>query len=126
MLAARIHAWGTPPVVEEVLEPQPVDGEVLVRVEAATLSHLDTTVADGVFAIKPELPYVGGIEGSARALRVIASTTKILVNEVIMSSSAGATDSSVMPTSFSSAASVCSFCRSACFSSCISCVTYVR
>ncbi len=37
--------------------------------------------------------------GSPSAFRVIASTTKIFVNDDIISSSAGATDSSVMPMS---------------------------
>src|SRR6187397_2080740 len=45
----------------------------------------------------PASTWFGGIDGNARALRVMASTTKILVNDVIISSSAGATDSRVMP-----------------------------
>src|SRR6478735_5748691 len=46
---------------------------------------------------RPARTWFGGIEGSESAFRVIASTTKILVNEVIISSNAGATESSVMP-----------------------------
>jgi len=63
MRAARVHAWGQPPVVEEVERPAPGDGETLVRVEAAAVAHLDVTVASGTFGIKPELPYTGGVEG---------------------------------------------------------------
>lgn len=63
MLAARIHAWGEPPVVDEVPRPVPARGETLVRVEAAAVAHLDVTVAGGSFGIQPELPYIGGVEG---------------------------------------------------------------
>jgi NADPH:quinone reductase len=64
MRAVRIHAWGAPPVVEDVERPSPGEGETLVRVEAAAVAHLDRTVAGGDFGIKPALPYVGGVEGS--------------------------------------------------------------
>lgn len=63
MRAARIHAWNQPPVLEEVPVPVAGDGEALVRVEVAALSHLDVTVAGGDFGIKPVLPYIGGVEG---------------------------------------------------------------
>ncbi len=45
----------------------------------------------------PASTWFGGMDGSDSALRVIASTTKILVNDVIISSRAGATESTVMP-----------------------------
>src|SRR5690606_21920333 len=48
---------------------------------------------------RPASTWFGGMVGSASAFRVMASTTKILVNDVIISKSAGATESSVMPSS---------------------------
>jgi len=63
MRAVRIHSWGAEPVVEDVPAPTPKDGETLVRVDAAAVSHLDRTVASGTFELKPQLPYVGGVEG---------------------------------------------------------------
>jgi len=63
MRAIRFHEWGADPVVEEVSSPLVKDGETLVRVEAAAVSHLDLTVASGTFDFKPQLPYVGGVEG---------------------------------------------------------------
>jgi NADPH2:quinone reductase len=63
MRAVRVHEWGTDPVVEDVPAPVPKEGETLVRVEAAAVSHLDLTVASGTFELKPKLPYVGGVEG---------------------------------------------------------------
>jgi NADPH2:quinone reductase len=63
MRALRLHEWGAGPVVEDVPSPTVKEGETLVRVEAAAVSHLDLTVASGTFDLKPQLPYVGGVEG---------------------------------------------------------------
>lgn len=68
MRAVRIHDWGTPPTVDEVPAPVPLPGETLVRMEAAAVAHLDLTVASGTFGFKPELPYVGGVEGCGTVL----------------------------------------------------------
>ena len=48
MLAARIHEDGGPEVlrVEEVPDPVPGAGEVLVRLRAASLNHLDVWVRE--------------------------------------------------------------------------------
>src|SRR5690554_5164499 len=48
---------------------------------------------------RPASTWFGGMDGSASAFRAMARTTKILVNDVIINSSAGATESSVMPSS---------------------------
>ncbi|TWF75088.1 NADPH2:quinone reductase [Pseudonocardia hierapolitana] len=64
MRAARLHAWGAAPVLDEVPPPTRADGEVLVTVEAAAVAHLDLTIAGGDFGMKPQLPYIGGVEGA--------------------------------------------------------------
>ncbi|MGW4489500.1 quinone oxidoreductase family protein [Amycolatopsis sp. NPDC004368] len=64
MRAARFHGWGTTPVVEDVPEPVRGPGELLVRVDAAAVAHLDVTVSSGEFGLKPRLPYIGGVEGA--------------------------------------------------------------
>ncbi|MCO8277535.1 zinc-binding dehydrogenase [Actinoplanes sp. TRM 88003] len=68
MRALRIHDWGKDPVVEDIAEPVREPGQVLVQVQAAALAHLDLTVASGNFAMKPPLPYTGGVEGSGVVL----------------------------------------------------------
>ncbi|WP_030875897.1 zinc-binding dehydrogenase [Streptomyces sp. NRRL S-1868] len=68
MRAARIHAWGAAPVVEEVPEPVREEGRVLVEVQAGAVAHLDASVAGGDFRLKPQLPYIGGVEGAGVVL----------------------------------------------------------
>ncbi|NDK91159.1 zinc-binding alcohol dehydrogenase family protein [Gordonia desulfuricans] len=68
MRAARIHDWDKPPVVEDIPVPTRRPGETLVRVDAATVSHLDITVSTGRFELVPPLPYVPGCEGAATVL----------------------------------------------------------
>lgn len=63
MAAVRVHSWGESPVAEEVSTPEEQAGETLVRIEAAAVGHLDRTVAGGDFGVKPQLPYIGGVEG---------------------------------------------------------------
>jgi NADPH2:quinone reductase len=63
MRAVRVHDWGAAPTLDEVPAPHRRDGETLVRIEAAAVAHLDLTVASGNFRLKPQLPYIGGVEG---------------------------------------------------------------
>jgi NADPH2:quinone reductase len=64
MRAVRVHEWGAPPVLDEVPEPVRGEGEVVVTVEAGAVAHLDLSIASGDFRMKPELPYIGGVEGA--------------------------------------------------------------
>lgn len=80
MQAVRIHAWGEPPVVDRIEMPRPAEGETLVRVEAAAVAHLDRTVAGGDFGLKPQLPYVGGVEGCG----VVVESDSLPVGQRVM------------------------------------------
>lgn len=64
MKAWRVHAWGQPPVLEEVADPQPRAGHTLVRTAAATVAHVDRTVMGGGFLSPPPLPYTPGVEAA--------------------------------------------------------------
>ena len=64
MKALRIHAWGAAPRLDDVDVPKRSDGETLVRVAAASLSHFDMSVASGDFGISADLPYVPGVDGA--------------------------------------------------------------
>jgi NADPH:quinone reductase-like Zn-dependent oxidoreductase len=77
--AARFHAWGELPTVDEIAEPDHHDGHVTVHMRAAALSHLDLTVAGGTWSPRPELPYVGGVEGCGVVESGDAAGTAVLV-----------------------------------------------
>jgi NADPH:quinone reductase-like Zn-dependent oxidoreductase len=64
MLAARIHEEGGPDVVvvEEVPDPAPDRGEVLVRLHAASLNHLDVWVRRGLPSVPK--PRILGADGA--------------------------------------------------------------
>lgn len=64
MKALRVHAWGEPPRLEELPEPQGGAGRTLVRMHAATVGHIDRTVWSGAFLRHPPLPYVPGVEAA--------------------------------------------------------------
>jgi NADPH:quinone reductase-like Zn-dependent oxidoreductase len=68
MRAVRFHQPGRDPVVDDIPEPVRGAGEVLVGVQAATVAHLDVTVATGEFGMQPPLPYIAGVEGAGVVL----------------------------------------------------------
>ena len=62
MKAVRIHQFGGPEVLmyEDVPDPQPRKDQVLVRVKACSLNHLDVWVRKGLPGIKIPLPHILG------------------------------------------------------------------
>src|SRR5207302_6634563 len=60
MKAVRIHEFGGPEVLryEDVPDPKPRKDQVLVRVRACALNHLDTWVRKGLPGVK--LPHILG------------------------------------------------------------------
>ncbi len=70
MRAVRVHQFGDPEVlaVEELPQPGPVEGEVLVRVQAAGVNPYETYVRAGLYTDLPALPYTPGVD--AAGLRV--------------------------------------------------------
>lgn len=64
MKAVRIHDFDATPVLEEVVDPTPRPGRTIVRMEAATVGHIDRTVWRGNFLRHPPLPYTPGVEAA--------------------------------------------------------------
>lgn len=64
MRAGLFREHGGPEVLrlEDVPAPEPGPGEVLVRVKAAALNHLDLWVRDGWEGIRLPLPHIGGCD----------------------------------------------------------------
>ncbi len=79
MKALVFHHHGDADVVrhEDVPEPEPGPGEVLVAVKAAALNHLDLWVRRGWPGQKLALPHIGGADGAGLVAAVGAGVTDI-------------------------------------------------
>ncbi len=66
MKAILVRQFGEPDVmrVEDVPDPAPGPGEVLLRVRAAGVNPVETYIRKGVYARKPELPYTPGADAA--------------------------------------------------------------
>jgi NADPH:quinone reductase-like Zn-dependent oxidoreductase len=64
MKAVRFHEFGGLDVLsfDEVDDPRPGPGEVVVRIRASALNHLDVDVRDGISRFPVTLPHTLGIE----------------------------------------------------------------
>jgi NADPH:quinone reductase-like Zn-dependent oxidoreductase len=81
MKAVRIHEDGGPEVLryEDVPDPEPRDGEVLVELRAASLNHLDVWIRKGLPSVPK--PRILGADGAG----VIAGTDeRVVINPGIM------------------------------------------
>jgi alcohol dehydrogenase, propanol-preferring len=63
MRAAVVHQLGAPLVVEDVADPEPGRGQVVVRLETSGLCHTDIHAARGEWPVKPSPPFIPGHEG---------------------------------------------------------------
>ena len=70
MKAARLHAYGTSLVIDEVPRPSPGPGEVLIKIEGAGFCHSDIHVIDGDIRVLPRLPLTLGHENAGRVAAV--------------------------------------------------------
>jgi len=72
MRALRCHAFGSLDnlAVEEVPSPLPGTGQVLLDVKAASLNFPDVLMVQGLYQVKPSLPYSPGAEAAGVVLGV--------------------------------------------------------
>ncbi|MDF2751758.1 MAG: hypothetical protein K0S82_140 [Gaiellaceae bacterium] len=68
MRAITIEEIGAPPRLADLPEPAAGQDETLIEIEAASVGHLDLTVAAGEFPFRPPAPYVPGTDGAGRVL----------------------------------------------------------
>ncbi len=66
MKAIRAHEWCEPQGLrlDEVPIPEPREGEALVKVGAASLNFPDMLMIKGTYQVKPDLPFIPGMEVS--------------------------------------------------------------
>ena len=64
MKAIVVHEFGGPEVLklEEVPNPGPAAGQVLIRVKAVGVNPVDTYIRSGMYPRKPPLPYIPGTD----------------------------------------------------------------
>jgi NADPH2:quinone reductase len=66
MKAIRVHKFGGPEVLQldDVPDPKPGPGQVLVRIRAAGVNPVDTYIRTGTYTMTPALPYVPGADAA--------------------------------------------------------------
>src|SRR5919205_1315921 len=79
MKAIRVHEFGGPEALrfEDVPEPSPAAGQVLVRVRAAGVNPVDTYIRSGVHAVRPALPYTPGLDAAGEVVAVGEGVTRL-------------------------------------------------
>ncbi len=77
MKAIRVHEFGGPEVLklEEVPDPQPAAGQVVVRIHAAGVNPVDAYIRTGTYALKPNLPYTPGTDAGG-VIEAVGSEVK--------------------------------------------------
>jgi NADPH:quinone reductase len=78
MKAIRVHEFGGPEVLrfEDVAEPSPGAGQVLVRVRAAGVNPVDTYIRSGAHAVRPALPFTPGLDAAGEVVAVGEGVTR--------------------------------------------------
>jgi len=76
--AIRVHEFGGPEVLqlEEVPDPQPGPGQVVIRVRAAGVNPVEAYIRTGTYASKPNLPYTPGADAGGEVASVGAGVTQ--------------------------------------------------
>ncbi len=66
MKAIRVNEFGGPEVMklQDMPDPKPDQGQVLVRMKAVGVNPVDTYIRSGMYARKPSLPYTPGADGA--------------------------------------------------------------
>jgi NADPH:quinone reductase len=66
MKAIRVHRFGGPEVlqIEELSDPKPGPGQVLVEVRAIGINPVEAYIRSGTYSQKPDLPYTPGTDAA--------------------------------------------------------------
>ncbi len=83
MKAIRVHQFGGPEVLrlEEVSDPQPAPGQVVVKVRAAGVNPVEAYIRTGTYASKPNLPYTPGTDAAGVVSEVGPEVKRLRVGD---------------------------------------------
>ena len=83
MKAIRVHQFGGPEQLklEEVPEPQPGPGQVVVQVRAIGVNPFETYQRTGTYAIKPQLPYTPGTDAAGIVAKTGQGVQRVKVGD---------------------------------------------
>lgn len=86
MKVARIHETGGPQVLryEDAPEPKPKGNEVVLRVRACSLNHLDLWVRGGLPGLKLDFPWVLGSDAAGEIVEVGSLCTRAKVGDKVL------------------------------------------
>ncbi|MFQ5802233.1 MAG: zinc-binding dehydrogenase [Candidatus Methylomirabilales bacterium] len=86
MQAVRFHTHGGPEVLkqEEIPDPQIAPNQVLVRIKACALNHLDLWLRKGLPGVKIPLPHTPGCDMSGEVAAVGELCTRVRVGEPVV------------------------------------------
>lgn len=86
MKAIVCHALGAPDdlTLEDIPEPEPGAGEVLIGVRAAALNFFDTLIIRGKYQHKPQLPFSPGGEVAGEVERLGPGVTALEIGQRVM------------------------------------------
>jgi len=81
--AIRVHQFGGPEVLklEEVPDPQPGPGQVVVRVHAAGVNPVEAYIRTGTYAVKPNLPYTPGFDAGGVVVAAGSGVTRVKIGD---------------------------------------------
>jgi NADPH:quinone reductase len=83
MKAIRVHEFGGPEQLklEDLPEPRPGAGQIVVKVHAAGVNPFETYMRSGTYAIKPQLPYTPGADAGGIVASVGAEVKRVKVGD---------------------------------------------
>lgn len=83
MKAIRVHEFGGPEVLrlEDVEDPKPAGGQVLVRARAIGVNPVDTYIRAGAHAVRPTLPYTPGHDAAGEVEAVGEGVSRVRVGD---------------------------------------------
>lgn len=86
MYCIRIHEHGglDKLVLEEVPTPKPGPGEVLIRVKATSLNHLDLWVRKGLPGVKFKLPIIPGVDAAGIVAGIGEAVSHVAVGDRVV------------------------------------------